>query len=52
MTAKYSGQNGAFARQFFSRYPVLKIHHTTIMQPTRNVSVMPTLKATLTSEIS
>jgi hypothetical protein len=42
----------AFAGQFFSRYPVLKIHHTTIMQMTRNASVMPTLKVTLTSAIS
>ena len=40
------------APQFFSRYPVLKIHHTTIMQAARNVSVMPKLSATLTSAIS
>lgn len=43
---------GFAARQFFSRYPVLKIHHTATMQRPRNASVMPTLKATLTSEIS
>jgi hypothetical protein len=40
------------ARQFFSRYPVLKIHHTVIMQIARNRNVMPTLKPTLTSAIS
>ena len=38
--------------QFFSRYPVLKIHHTATMQMARNAKVMPTLKPTLTSEIS
>ena len=39
-------------RQFFSRYPVRKIHHTRAMQMARNPSVMPRLRATLTSAIS
>ena len=39
-----------FSRQFFSRYPVLKIHHTSPMQMARKASVMPRLKPTLTSE--
>jgi hypothetical protein len=45
------GERRAFARQFFSRYPVLKIHHTAIMHSARNESVMPTLTPTLTSAI-
>ena len=39
-------------RQFFSRYPVLKIHHTSTMQTTRKPTVMPRLRPTLTSAIS
>jgi hypothetical protein len=38
--------------QFFSRYPVRKIHQITTRQITRNASVMPMLTATLTSAIS
>jgi len=41
-----------FRPQFFSRYPVLKIHHTRTMQMARKPSVMPRLRATLTSAIS
>lgn len=40
------------AGQFFSRYPVRKIHQITTRQITRNASVMPTLTAMLTSAIS
>jgi hypothetical protein len=40
------------SRQFFSRYPVLKIHHTRTMQMTRKPTVMPRLRPTLTSAIS
>ncbi|VIO76112.1 hypothetical protein CI1B_62420 [Bradyrhizobium ivorense] len=43
---------GAFANQFFRRYPVLKIHATMNMQTTRKPTVMPRLTATLTSAIS
>jgi hypothetical protein len=37
--------------QFFSLYPVRKIHATAIMQSSRNSSVMPKLTPTLTSEV-
>ena len=40
------------SRQFFSRYPVLKIHHTSAMQIARKPSVTAMLSVTLTSEIS
>lgn len=40
------------ADQFFSRYPVRKIHQIATMQITRNASVMPMLTNTLTSAIS
>ena len=51
---KFFANDGSLSagRQFFSRYPVLKIHHTVIMQMARNISVMPTLTPTLTSAIS
>jgi hypothetical protein len=52
MTESGVHSSGTFWRQFFSRYPVLKIHHTVTMQRPRNASVMPRLKVTLTSEIS
>ena len=38
--------------QLFNRYPVLKIHHTSARQTTRNTAVMPRLTATLTSATS
>ena len=38
--------------QFFSRYPVRKIHQIVTRQITRNATVMPMLTDTLTSAIS
>jgi hypothetical protein len=38
--------------QLFSRYPVLKIHHTTAKHTSRNTAVMPRLTPTLTSATS
>jgi hypothetical protein len=38
--------------QFFSRYPVRKIHQIVTRQITRNAVVMPMLTDTLTSAIS
>jgi hypothetical protein len=49
---RLQGEWCAFARQFFNRYPVLKIHHTVTMQMAKNVSVMPTLTPMPTSAIS
>ena len=49
---RYRRLGSAFARQFFSRYPVLKIHHTATMQMAKKPSVMPTLRPMLTSAIS
>ena len=44
--------SGLRPHQFFSRYPVRKIHQITARQIARNATVMPMLTETLTSAIS